>query len=117
MPLVRIDRKPGKGKSSPVIRIYKSGQISFNAAAYRVLGEPEYAELYVEPGARICVKPVPSGLEHAYRVARHPKAGGLITAGRLVSGHLADLPMPAHLDAHMIDGMLTAFLPGKAVAA
>lgn len=117
MALVRVDRKAGRPIAGPIIRIYRTGQLALSAEAYRLIGEPRFAELYVEPGKRVCIKPATKEGAHTFRVSRHPRSGAAIAAGRLVREHLTGLELPAKLTATLDDGMLSASIEGIEVAA
>ena len=112
MALVRVDRKTGRTTLGPIIRIYRAGQMALSAEAYGLIGRPRYAELYVEPGKRVCIKPMAKESTHTFRVTPHPSSGAAISAGRLVREHLAGLALPIKLAATLDDGMLSASIEG-----
>ena len=103
--LKRTDTKPGSG---PHIRIYPSGQIAINAAAYRALGQGEHVEIYVEDGKEVRFTPVPEATQDSYKIVGFKAGGATLSAIVLVRRLIPELAEPIRLPATIVGDSLAA---------
>src|SRR5690348_11689377 len=112
--LVKLKRtgiKPGK---APGLRVYPTGQISVNAAAYRALDKAEHLEVYFAPGG-FRLKPVLEPTNDSYKLTGFRAGGATFTAIALVREVAPDLGKPISLPAS-IDGKMLAISVGNTKA-
>lgn len=102
---------PRRRGPEPVIRIYRTGQIALNQAAYEALGSPRYVELYRDRDrSRIAIRPVPVRTKHARVLTPWRRGGAVLTAKPLVRElPAADLPLhvPAAFDGEYLAASLS----------
>jgi hypothetical protein len=102
--------RSGRGNSSPFpkIRVYRSGHIALNHAAFEALNCPRHVELALDvTNRRIGIRPAKDRASHTYTVSA-ANGGGLFVAKAFIRELFGSDFSPYHFEASTSDGYLIA---------
>lgn len=92
MPFEVYDKAIAAAKEQAMVTIQKRGVISFNRAAFSLLGEPKAVELLYDRERRLVgLRPTDAKVRHAHRVRTNTKSTTYLVSGLSFVSHY-DIP-------------------------
>ncbi len=119
MPFETFDRRWRPLPDKPTVTIQRAGAISFNRAAYELLGEPDAVELLFDRDAQcVAVRAADPSLNHTYPLqsaAKKERQTFVISGKAFIKYYGLDTSKSIRREATVYDGMVVVDLADKGI--